>query len=712
MKSRFLIFALLTLCCGLGGCIYEELPECPSQEAVAVEVRIAPENPDCITRSTDENTISDINLLLFGPGGAHAIYSTTPHLRFECLPGAYTLYAFANAHMDMRNFTAEMLETFAVPDRPEFDDLVMTAVQQITIPARSEAVELPPLEVRRAVARVDYNIQVDESVADIEIRSVRAINLPVHYRPFVEGFRPSDFLDRELVAAAEDGSSVQGSFYMLPNCQGVRSSITAPGQKNPDNAPGNATCLHIRAVRGGKVLDYYVYLGENDTSDFNVRPNTVHTLRIRILGDNDLRLRQYALDVEMATRSVPQDGFMLEPLHGELRVRLTGSYDDMQVRGVLTLDEGDAACCTFDGRHPGAPLQYDLSSGALKCAAVYFPETFTRDNARLKFTLTVSDKYGEVGRYEFEYAFAYLFQVYRTWHNGPRVVCGHIESEDALAIVEHDTLSAVYDAVYCASEPAALRAVPDAGYRIDCWCTAPSHQGEVSFEETYRCDPLDGPTPLYLYFKPLVAPLEVSVRHDRTELTAYERSLAEIRINQPSYTGTYNVRIEGVPTFFQNLTADTDPVTEYTVDANGTHALRIRPERVGENPYTVTVTDEQGESRSFDASVRGVKTRALFSVDCRLTAEPRLTADVECTAPVPEELMLSVRPTVIFEAPSGLSTIRTYELNVRIRAGTTTGGDTLCIDPVPEASFSLLNTEVAFSQSALDNGMIEYVLAG
>ncbi len=516
MKSRFLIFALLTLCCGLGGCIYEELPECPSQEAVTVEVRIAPENPDRITRSPDENTISDINLLLFGPGGTHAVYSTTPHLRFECVPGAYTLYAVANAHTDMRSFTAEMLETFAVPDRPEFNDLMMTAVQQITIPARGGTVELPPLEVRRAVARVDYDIQVDESVADIEIRAVRAVSLPGHYRPFVEGFSPSVFLDRELAPADGDGASAQGSFYMLPNCQGVRSSITAPGQKNPDNAPGNASCLHIRAVRGGKVLDYYVYLGENDTSDFNVRPNTVHTLRIRILGDNDLRLRQYALDVEMATRSVPQDGFMLEPLHGELRVRLTGSCDDMQVRGLLTLDEGDAACCMFDGRHPGAPLQYDLSSGALECAAVYFPETFTRDNARLKFTLTVSDKYGEVGRYEFEYAFAYLFQVYRTWHNGPRSVCGHIESEDALAIVEHETLSAVYDTVYCTSEPATLRAVPDAGYRIDCWCTAPSHQGEVSFEETYRCDPLDGPTPLYLYFKPFIPSLNGSLQQDPT----------------------------------------------------------------------------------------------------------------------------------------------------------------------------------------------------
>lgn len=519
MKTRFLTFVLLALCCALGGCIYDDLPKCPSQEAVTVEVRIAPENPDLITRSTDENAIRDLNFYLCN--GTETIvlhrYQTDANLHFECLPGDYTIYIVANAHTDMGNPTVEILENYTTLYRPEADDLLMTAKQRITIPAQSGTVKLPSLEVRRTVARIDYNITVDESVSDIEIRSVQAMNLPAHYRPFDEGFRPQDFIDGEAVPAAGDGSAMQGSFYMLPNCQGVQSSISVPEQKNPDHAPENATCLHIRAVRGGKVLDYYVYLGENDTSDFNVRPNTVHSLHIRILGDNDLRLRQYSLDVTMTTRSVPQDGFMLKPLAGLLGIRLSGHYQDMQVRGILTLEEGDAGCGTFDGKHPDAPLQYDLSSGMLECAAVYFPETFTRDNARLKFTLTVSDKYGEVSRYSFEYTFAYVVQVYRTWANGPRSVCGHIESEDALAIVEHETLSAIYDSIYYANESVTLEAVPDAGYRADCWCTSPNHQGEVSYDATYRHDPLQGPKVLYLYFKPLAAPLEVSVRHDRTE---------------------------------------------------------------------------------------------------------------------------------------------------------------------------------------------------
>lgn len=511
MKLRFLIFVLLT-CCALGGCIYDDEPECCCQEKVSVEVCIAPENPDHITRSTDEDAIFDVNMLLYGPGGSYTFYSAAPHLHFECLPGDYTLYVVANAHMDMRNFTAEMLETFTARYRPAYDDLLMTTVRQVEIPSGAGKVILPPIAVGRAVARIDYDITVDESVSDIEIRSVQAMNLPTHYRPFVEGFRPSNFLDRELVAAAEDGSSVQGSFYMLPCCQGVRSSITSPEEKNPDNAPDDATCLHIRAVRGGKVLDYYVYLGENDTSDFNVRPNTVHTLHIRILGDNDLRLRQYAVDVQMSIRNMPQDGFIMEHLDGMLSVRLSGHYDNMGVQATLALKAGDAAMCAFNGKHPHTPLNCDLSSGGFDRATVYRPETFTRDNARLKFTLTVSDKYGEVGQYTFEYAFAYVLQVYRVWHNGPRDVLGCIQSENALNIVEHETLTAIYDAVYCTVEGCTLVAKPNDGYDVDCWCTHPEHQGELSYEPTFRYDPIRMPSanPMYLFFTPTPSSMETT----------------------------------------------------------------------------------------------------------------------------------------------------------------------------------------------------------
>lgn len=712
MKSRFLIFALLALCCVLDGCIYDDEPECCPSEKVAVEIRIAPENPNHVTRSTDENTIRDLNFYLYSGTGSRMLhrYQTVTTLRFECVPGDYTLYVVTNAHTDMGDPTVETLESYTTLYSLEADDLLMTAKQPITIPAEAGTVLLPALQVRRAVARVDYDITVDESVSDIEIRSVQAMNLPIHYRPFVEGFRPSDFLDRELVAAAEDGSFVQGSFYMLPCCQGVRSSITSPEEKNPDNAPDDAACLHIRAVRGGKVLDYYVYLGENDTSDFNVRPNTVHTLHIRILGDNDLRLRQYAVEVAMTTRSTPQDGFMSEGLDGALYVRLSGHYEDMQVRGILSLDKGDAAYCRFCGDRYVVPQEYDFAAGTWSGAMTYVPETFTRDNAQLQFTLTVYDKYGEVGRYAFEYAFAYVLQVYRVWHNGPRSVFGRIGSEDALGIVEHETLTAIYDAVYCTAEGCTLVAEPNDGYAVDCWCGHPEHQGELSYEPTFHYDParMQQTDTVYLFFTSTAPGMETTFAMDRTELSAYDRAILDFTVAQPGYDGTYTVKIEGQPTFFRERYMDQQPVTEFTLPGNGSYWLRVRPEAVGENPFVVTVTDENGNSRSFRSSLLGIKTVSYFSLTVGKAPGTGLDIVVECTDPVLSDLTLTVRTNIRITGRTGATVTRTCETAVTLEAGTMKGRETHVLDLSAGDTFTILGSEMIFARTTSDNGMVEY----
>lgn len=522
MKTHLLIFLSFALSSLLGGCICDDEPECCQPSKVTVEMAVRVQDADVITRTTDESTIADINLFLRGPEGSQHLYSTAPTLRFACIPGVYTLYVIANAHANLQDLAAADLDTYSVDYRTDYDDLPMTVRRTITVPASAGTVRLPAIEIERAVARVDYDIAVDKAVDDIVIRSVQAMHLPKHYRPFAEGDLPVEFTDAAPVENIGQAATVTGSFYMLPNCQGARAQIAAPEEKNPANAPDDATCLHIRALRSGKVLDYYVYLGENDTSDFNVRANTVHTLHIRLLGDSDLRLRQYAVDVSMTTRSQPQDGFMTEHLDGLLNVLLSGHYDDMEVRGVLSLQAGDAAYCRFDGTNPHVPLNYDLSSGDMNCAVAYCPETFTRDNARLRFTLTLSDKYGEVGKYDFEYTFAYLFRVYRVWHDGPRLLHGRIVSEDALKIVKHETLSAIYDAVYCTAEGCTLAAEPNDGYAVDCWCSHPGHMGELSYEPSYRIIPNSDQSPetVYLFFVSTLPQLEATFSPDRTEVSA------------------------------------------------------------------------------------------------------------------------------------------------------------------------------------------------
>ena len=87
--------------------------------------------------------------------------------------------------------------------------------------------------------------------------------------------------------------------YMPQNCQGIVASVTDQRLKDADHAPQYATYLMIRAVRENKVLEYRVYLGENNTTDFNVRRNTRYSLDITIEGESevDTRVQCYTLDV-------------------------------------------------------------------------------------------------------------------------------------------------------------------------------------------------------------------------------------------------------------------------------------------------------------------------------------------------------------------------------------------------------------------------------
>ena len=73
--------------------------------------------------------------------------------------------------------------------------------------------------------------------------------------------------------------------------QGSVPPITDQRQKNKDNAPDNASYLLIRALAGNKVLTYTVFLGENNTSDFNVRANVQYRFNISILGNNEVDTR-------------------------------------------------------------------------------------------------------------------------------------------------------------------------------------------------------------------------------------------------------------------------------------------------------------------------------------------------------------------------------------------------------------------------------------
>ena len=202
--------------------------------------------------------------------------------------------------------------------------------------------------------------------------------------------------------------------------------------------------------------------------------------------------------------------------------------------------------------------------------------------------------------------------------------------------------------------------------------------------------------------------METTFAMDRTELSAYDRAILDFTVAQPGYDGTYTVKIEGLPTFFRERYMDQRPVTEFTLPGNNSYWLRVRPEAVGENPFVVTVTDENGNSRSFRSSLLGIKTVSYFSLTVGKAPGTGLDIVVECTDPVLSDLTLTVRTNIRITGRTGATVTRTCETAVTLEAGAMKGRETHVLDLSAGDTFTILGSEMIFARSTSDNGMVEY----
>lgn len=299
-KWFYLLVGLLTV-----GCQHrlQENVSRPQSTDAKLKLNFTLSEQTVITRVTDENALRDLNIWLVGKenGQSYHTYTKSIVLYLDVEPGEYTAYVLANLHEDAGEMTAEKLQELVFPAFGYGDDLPMSARCDLSVyPASTGDVYVAPtIQLMRDVARIDYTVTVDSPVP-IELLSLRFCNLPDSSRPFAIGgenaggkFRVSSEIDFKGL------STYSGRLYMGENLQGVVASITDQRDKNPDNAPRNATYMLIRGKSGEKVLDYHVYLGENSTSDFNVRRNTAHTMNITIKGENtvDTRISAYAVSI-------------------------------------------------------------------------------------------------------------------------------------------------------------------------------------------------------------------------------------------------------------------------------------------------------------------------------------------------------------------------------------------------------------------------------
>lgn len=493
MKKYLLIF---TAALFLWGCIAEDRTACANPRGTFVSLTVRPERMFSVTRSADEYAIRDLNFYLYDDNGEVVLhrYQTSAILRFECLPGNYRMRIAANLNRDLGESPAS--EDFTVTHKDAYDALPMAWDGDVTIPASGGS--LPTVEVQRAVAKISYDITVKPS--DIELLSVQLLSVPRTVSIFDVAASPSDDPDdyTDCPERRVSGQQAAGDCYLLPNMQGTVPSITDQRAKNTNNAPENAAYLLIRAKRGDKILTYTVYLGENNTSDFNVRANVHYRFDISILGDNevDTRISSYTLRVWDDFDDYDYGGYCLLDGTRYLHVEVECRDGTAPSRGRLELLSGDLSGFTFDYGNSGAVHDFDLYDmmGDNTYEMEYYMPGYTEENSLLAYRITLTDAYGFSQTYDFEHRMANA-AIIHTEGGGNIIVEGELHHErKAEGMGERIT-------VLC-MEACALTAEPAAGYTFDGWYQDAGYDYKITDEPSYVFIPSAPLRHVYALFLP------------------------------------------------------------------------------------------------------------------------------------------------------------------------------------------------------------------
>lgn len=506
--KRILYLLLAGLVTGLPGCREDMVDETPAPRAVAVELSVRPDPMTAVTRTADEETLRDLNFYLYNANGEIVLhrYQSSPTLRFECLPGNYRMRIAANLGRDMGENPAS--EDFTVTHADDYDTLPMSYEGDVTITSSSGGIlTLPTVEVQRVVAKVSYDIAVKP--ADIELRSVQLRSVPRAVSVFDVAARPSDAPDdyTDCPETRISGQQISGNCYLLPNMQGTVPSITDQRQKNPDNAPANASYLLIRAVRGAKVLAYCIYLGDNNTSDFNVRANVHYRLAISILGDSevDTRVSSYTLNVYDSYAENTIGGYCTYDVMGELFVEVEGDPAPLTLRGRITASQGDRDRLLVDDASIGTGRDLELANqpGLNGYFLYYDLPVYTTANSQVAYTVTVEDDAGLAQSFDFRRCFANRLQVVvETADNGK----GWVNVSQALYDAEiSGTRNHV---VMCHEMGCTLVALPAAGYRFEGWYTTDGYTKRLSSSTTYLYTPASNDASIFPKFTASTRPLD------------------------------------------------------------------------------------------------------------------------------------------------------------------------------------------------------------
>ena len=493
--KKILLF-IIPLLAMMSSCNKDEMEDRPSlQDEVRFSLQIQEEDVQYVTRATDEQTVRDVNLFLYDPHGVlpdRHFYVESGTVECSVLPGSYEAYAVANVHRDMGAMTLEQLRAVQLPSVTKYVMLPMSGHTTLTVEDRMPA---PVITVRRTVAKIVCNISIDPAVVyALKLQSVQIMNAAATTKLFEAEPAADKFVTMASTEiGVSEGRKATRTFYLLENCQGDVPSITTQQQKCAENAPQGATYVRIKAQKDGLQMTYDVYLGENNTSNFDVRRNSVQTLDIRIKGDNEVDARIHSFEVKISDDLPDADfGRTADRCIYDTGKRLSISVTNREKAGTLTakirLVQGQVGAFSANRQMVASAVTVSLDdpSGLYEIPIGYVAQpVYTAANSRLVYEVTVSNTDGYSYTKTFTRDFYNLLTVYTYWQ-GRDNTAGRLEGVTAVSEIKTWTPSAFYTRLLSLDDGPTMPVVPNDGFAFKGWYADSKLTRKVSEANPYQ----------------------------------------------------------------------------------------------------------------------------------------------------------------------------------------------------------------------------------
>lgn len=491
-----IVLFIIPLLAMMSSCIKDEMEECPScKDKVRFSLQVREEGVQYVTRATDEQTVRDVNLFLYDPRGMlpdRHFYVESGTVECSVLPGSYETYAVANVHRDMGEMTQEQLFAVQLPSVTKYVMLPMSGYTTLTVEDRMSA---PVITVRRTVAKIVCNISIDPAVVyALKLQSVQIMNAAATTKLFDAEQVADKFVTMASTEiGVSEGRKATRTFYLLENCQGDVPSITTQQQKCAENAPQGATYVRIKAQKDGLQMTYDVYLGENNTSNFDVRRNSVQTLDICIKGDNEVDARIHSFEVKISDDLPDADfGRKADRCIYDTGKRLSISVTNREKAGNLTakirLVQGQVGAFSANRQMVASAVTVSLDdpSGLYEIPIGYVAQpVYTAANSRLVYEVTVSNTDGYSYTKTFTRDFYNLLTVYTYWQ-GRDNTAGRLEGVTAVSEIKTWMPSAFYMRLLSLDDGPTMPVVPNDGFAFKGWYADSGLTRKVSEANPYQ----------------------------------------------------------------------------------------------------------------------------------------------------------------------------------------------------------------------------------